>query len=137
LLASVVFSHLLNCANMVGLSVDATRLELLARRIDWDSFLRRAVPVSYPAVAWVHDHAPDSGLILSVGIYSRAYFGDPGNVVCVLEDGPYAPEAIRNELAARKYAYVILPRSVESDRVFDSLKAPEFADRYNAVFRIQ
>lgn len=139
LLAVVAYCHVYNWSVMASLGVRMERLEFLAGKMTQDEFLRKMVP-TYASAAWIRDHAKPGELTLSVGNFARAYMGDAGGVTAILdEQGPFPVPAIRSALAAGKYRYLLLPRSVNAEQAFAGLSpAPtlEATDERYQVFRM-
>ena len=124
---------------MASLGVRIQRLQLLAGRMDTDTFLRRML-ATYPSANWIRDHARPGEAILSIGNTARAYMGDPGPVnVLMHEEGPFPVSKIRDELQARPYRYLVLSRQVDAGQVFAGRAAPllESADEEYFVFRLR
>ena len=139
LLAAAAYCHVYNWSAMASLGVRIQRLQLLAGRMDTDTFLRRML-ATYPSANWIRDHARPGEAILSIGNTARAYMGDPGPVnVLMHEEGPFPVSKIRDELQARPYRYLVLSRQVDAGQVFAGRAAPllESADEEYFVFRLR
>jgi hypothetical protein len=140
LLGTVVYCEVYNWSVMASLGVRMPRLQLLAGKMNADTFLRQIVK-SYPSAAWIRDHARAGEETLSVGNFALAYIGDPGLVHEILDEpGPFPVSAIRSELAAGNYRYVLLPRAVDPEQVFvgkGRAAALESSDERYLVFRLE
>jgi 4-amino-4-deoxy-L-arabinose transferase-like glycosyltransferase len=140
LLGTVVYCEVYNWSVMSSLGVRMPRLQLLAGKMNADAFLRQIVK-SYPSAAWIRDHARAGEETLSVGNFALAYIGDPGLVHEILDEpGPFPVSAIRSELAAGNYRYVLLPREVDPEQVFAGQRraaALESSDERYLVFRLE
>jgi uncharacterized MnhB-related membrane protein len=133
-----------NWAVMATLGVRIQRIQLLLGRIDEDQFLRQMVP-SYPAMAWIRDHAKQGELTLSVGNRALAYAGDPGTIYSISDnDGGAVPIAeiraeIRANPAARRCRYLVIAKAASPSKVFEGIApAPALVeeDENFLVFRI-
>jgi hypothetical protein len=134
LIVTMILCHLATLLNLTGMSINLPRLEYAAYRLSADGYLSQALP-SYPAIAWVRDHAPDSR-ILAIGTHALAYAPDPSRMDSPMnEDGPFDPGAIRKLIEKNPSQYVIITKSADLPAIFGP-KTPVFDSANFAVYQL-
>jgi hypothetical protein len=134
LIVTMILCHLTTLLNLAGMSINLPRLEYAAYRVSADGYLSQALP-SYPAIAWIRDHAPESR-ILGIGTHALAYAPDPSRIdLAVNDEGPFDSDEIRNLIARNPYQYVIITKSANLPAIF-GVKAAAFDSASFAVYQL-